>query len=292
MKKGVPFEWDQACKNAFESIKSYLMKPLVLAAPIPEKPLILYISAQERSVGAFLAQGNNEDKENALYYLSRMMTPNALKYSLIEKLCLALVFSIQKLKHYFQAHIVRLVSRVNPIKFVMSKPVLSDRLARWYLQFQQFEIVYVPQKAIKGQTLEDFLADHLIPDNWELSDQLPNEDAMGIEIQPPWKMYFDGAAHRERDGTGIVFITFQGEVLPYYFTLTQRCSSNVAEYQALILGLEMVVDIKQLQLQVFGDSKLVINQILGSYEVKKPELVPYHKYAQRLVENLRNAMGN
>jgi len=38
-----------------------------------------------------------------------------------------------------------------------------------------------------------------------------------------------------------------------------------------------------LQLQVFGDSKLVINQILGSYEVKKPELVPYHKYAQRLV---------
>ncbi|XP_075076401.1 uncharacterized protein LOC142163049 [Nicotiana tabacum] len=45
----------------------------------------------------------------------------------------------------------------------------------------------------------------------------------------------------------------------------------------------MAVDIRQLQLQVFGDSKLVINQILGSYKVKKPELVPYHKYAQRLV---------
>ncbi|XP_070049542.1 uncharacterized protein [Nicotiana tomentosiformis] len=45
----------------------------------------------------------------------------------------------------------------------------------------------------------------------------------------------------------------------------------------------MVVDIKQLQLHIFGDSKLVINQILDSYEVKKSELVPYHKYAQRLV---------
>nr|XP_009773112.1 PREDICTED: uncharacterized protein LOC104223381 [Nicotiana sylvestris] len=96
-------------------------------------------------------------------------------------------------------------------------------------------------------------------------------------------MYFDGIAHREGAGAGIVFITSQGEVLPYSFTLTQRCSNNVAEYQALILGLEMAVDIKQLQLQVFGDSKLVINQILGSYEVKKPELVLYHKYAQRLV---------
>ncbi|XP_075098072.1 uncharacterized protein LOC142175385 [Nicotiana tabacum] len=58
------------------------------------------------------------------------MTPNEIKYSSIEKLCLARVFSIQKLKHYFQAHVVRLISRVNPIKVVMSKPVLSDRLAR------------------------------------------------------------------------------------------------------------------------------------------------------------------
>ncbi|XP_019236134.1 PREDICTED: uncharacterized protein LOC109216441 [Nicotiana attenuata] len=177
------------------------------------------LQAQERSVGALLAQGNDEGKESALYYLSRMMTSNELKYSPIEKLCLALVFSIQKLKHYFQAHVVRLVSRANPIKFVMSKPVLSDRLARWYLQFQQFEIVCVPQKAVKGQALADFLADHPILDDWELSDELPDEDAMVIEIQPPWKMYFDGAAHREGAGAGIVFITSQGEDFPYSFTL-------------------------------------------------------------------------
>ncbi|XP_070017414.1 uncharacterized mitochondrial protein AtMg00860-like [Nicotiana sylvestris] len=78
MKKGVPFKWDQACSNAFESIKSYLMKLPVLAAPILGKPLILYISAQERSVGALLAQENSEGKENSLYNLSRMMTPNEM----------------------------------------------------------------------------------------------------------------------------------------------------------------------------------------------------------------------
>ncbi|XP_059277852.1 uncharacterized protein LOC132032053 [Lycium ferocissimum] len=288
MKKGAPFEWDQACANAFESIKSYLTKPPVLAAPVPGKPLILYISAQERSVGALLAQENSERKENALYYLSRMMTPNELKYSPIEKLCLALVFSIQKMKHYFQAHVVRLISKANPIKFVMSKPVLSDRLARWYLQFQQFEIVYVPQKAVKGQALADFLADHPIPDDWELTDELPDEDAMVIEIQQPWKMYFDGAAHREGAGAGVIFVTSQEEVLPYSFTLTQCCSNNVAEYQALILGLEMAVDMKHLQLQVFGDSELAINQLLGTYEVKKPKLRPYHDYAQKLIGWLGN----
>ncbi|XP_070040846.1 uncharacterized protein [Nicotiana tomentosiformis] len=165
------------------------MKPQVLAALILGKPSILYIVAQERSIGALLAQENSEGKEKSLYYLNRMMTPNELNYSPIEKMCLALVFSIQKLKLYFQAHVVRLVSKENLIKFEISKPVLSDRLTRWYLQFQQFKIV--------------------------------------------------GA------GTGVVFVTSQGEVLSYSFTLTQLCSNNVAEYQAVILGLEMVVNMNQ-----------------------------------------------
>ncbi|XP_016570882.1 uncharacterized protein LOC107868742 [Capsicum annuum] len=54
-------------------------------------------------------------------------------------------------------------------------------------------------------------------------------------------MYFDGAVHCEGAGAGVVFITPNGEVLPYSFTLTQCCSNNVTEYQALILGLEMVL---------------------------------------------------
>ncbi|XP_070021943.1 uncharacterized protein [Nicotiana sylvestris] len=207
MKKGVPFKWDQACSNVFESIKSYLMKPPILAAPIPGKPLILYIATQERSVGALLARENSEGKENSLYYLSRMMTPNELNYSPIENLRLALVFSIQKQKHYFQAHVVRLVSKANPIKFVMSKPVLSDRLAR-------------------------------------------------------------GA------GASVVFVTSQGEVLPYSFTLTQLCSNNVSKYQTLILGLEMAIEMKRLQLQVFGDSQLVVNQLLVQVTVCKKWVVP------------------
>ncbi|XP_070036194.1 uncharacterized protein [Nicotiana tomentosiformis] len=171
--------------TAFHTPKGiYCYKLPILAAPILGKPLILYISAQERYVGALLAQENSEGKENSLYYLSRRMTPNEMNYSPIEKLCLALVFSIQKLKHYFQAHVVRLVSKVNPIKFVMSKPIFSDRLVRWYLQFQQFEILYISQKAVKGQALADLLAYHPIPDDWELTDELPYEDTMVVEVQP------------------------------------------------------------------------------------------------------------
>lgn len=78
-----------------------------------------------------------------------------------------------------------------------------------------------------------------------------------------------------------VLVPPEGDVLPFAFFLTQLCSNNVAEYQALILGLEMVVDQKIIELEVFVDSKLVINQIMN--EVRKPELVPYYKYASRLI---------
>ncbi|KAK4385668.1 hypothetical protein Sango_2690800 [Sesamum angolense] len=197
MKKDVPFQWDEACDKEFKSIKSYLMKPPVLVAPVPGRPLILYVVAQEHSVEILLAQKNDKGKENALYYLSRTMTPNELKYSPIEKLCLALIFSIQKLKHYFQSHSIHLVSKANPLKYDMAKPVLSDKLARWYLQLQQFEITYVSQKAIKGQVLADFLVDHPMFAEWELSDDLPDKDILVIEVTPPWKIYFDGASHKE-----------------------------------------------------------------------------------------------
>lgn len=106
---------------------------------------------------------------------------------------------------------------------------------------------------------------------------------MLIEVQPSQKMYFDGTAHRDRAGASVVFITSQVEILLFSFTLKRFCSNKFFEYQPLILGLEMVVDMKQLHLQVFGDSQLVINQFLGSYDVKKPKFRPYHDYAQKLI---------
>ena len=97
-----------------------------------------------------LAQKNDEGKENALYYLSRMLNSAELNYSPIEKICLALMFAIKKLRHYLQAHSVHLISRADPIKYIMSRPVLSGRLAKWALLLQEFEIIYVSQKAVKG----------------------------------------------------------------------------------------------------------------------------------------------
>uniref|UniRef100_A0A7N2L0M9 RNA-directed DNA polymerase n=1 Tax=Quercus lobata TaxID=97700 RepID=A0A7N2L0M9_QUELO len=285
MKKDVHFEWDEACSNAFALIKRYLLNPPVLGAPIPGKPLVLYIAAQERSLGALMAQENKEGKERALYYLSRTLNGAELNYSPIEKMCLALFFAIDKLEHYMQAYTVRLIAKADPIKYVLSRPVVSGRIARWAVLLQQYDLAYIPQKAVKGQALADFLADHPVPSDWEFSDDFPDENVFYIEEMPPWIMFFDGAARREGAGAGVVFVSPQRQILLYSFSLSELCSNNVAEYQALIIGLQMAIEMGIAQLEIFGDSKLIINQILEQYDVKKEDLIPFCKYAKKLLAN-------
>ena len=117
--------WDETCQNAFDSIKKYLLNPLILGALVLGKPLILYVTTQERSLGALLAQEEEKEKTRALYYLSRILVGAEVNYSPIEKMCLALFFAIDKLRHYMQAFTVHLVAKVDSIKYVLSRLIIS-----------------------------------------------------------------------------------------------------------------------------------------------------------------------
>ncbi|XP_074298269.1 uncharacterized protein LOC141629111 [Silene latifolia] len=236
------------------------------------------------------AQEIEDRKERALYYLSRTLVGAELNYAPIEKICLALVFAIQKLRHYMQAHTVHVVSKADPIKYILSRPVLSGRLAKWAMLLKQYDLVFVPQKAVKGQAIADFFADHPVPAEWEISDDLPGEEIFYVDVLPPWQMYFDGAARQDGAGAGVVFVTPQNHLMPYAFTLTQLCTNNMAEYQALILGLQMAIEIGVRDMDIYGDSELVVNQVLGEYEVKKEDLIPYHQRALHLLASLTTSM--
>lgn len=78
----------------------------------------------------------------------------------------------------------------------------------------EFDITYVPQKAIKGQALAEFLTAHPVPDDSSLITDLPDEEVFTMELEAHWDLYFDGAswtkndhdvAPRRRAGVGLVF---------------------------------------------------------------------------------------
>ncbi|KAA0042127.1 protein NYNRIN-like [Cucumis melo var. makuwa] len=144
-------------------------------------------------------------------------------------MCLALFFAIDKLRHYMQAFTIHLVAKADPVKYILSRPVISGRLAKWAIILQQYDIVYIPQKAVKGQALADFLADHPVPSNWKLCDDLPDEGVLFVESMEPWIMFFDGAARRSGAGVGIVFISPEKHLLPYSFTLGKEESTKALE---------------------------------------------------------------
>ena len=80
--------------------KKYLIKPPILVSPVLKKLFLLYVRAMNHSLGALLAQKNDEDFEQAIYYLSRTLIGAECCYNLVEKECLALVFVMQKTRHY------------------------------------------------------------------------------------------------------------------------------------------------------------------------------------------------
>lgn len=152
MKEGDPFAWGPIQQEVFDQMKLYLTKPPVLMPPRKGIPLKLYISASENLVGSLLAQDNEEGKEQALFYLSQILQDVETHYSAIEKLCLALYFTAVKLQHYMLPFIVHIIAKTNLIKYM--------RLGKWILALSEFSFRYVPQKAVKGQAIADFLVAH------------------------------------------------------------------------------------------------------------------------------------
>ncbi|KAG9442524.1 hypothetical protein H6P81_018378 [Aristolochia fimbriata] len=143
----------------------------------------------------------------------------------------------------------------------MSRPILSGRLAKLALLLSEFKINFVPQHTIKGQALANFLADHSVLAEWELTEEFSDEEIFFVEVLPPWEMYFDGVARRNGAGARVLFISPRRDLLPYSFVLTQNYSNNEAEYQAILLGLGMAVEMKLPQLNIYDDSDLVIKQL-------------------------------
>jgi len=127
-------------------------------------------------------------------------------------------------------------------------------LTKWAVILEQYDHSHISQKAIKGQALVDFLADHHVPNDWERNDDLLGEEFFFVHVLSHWEMFFDGAARQDGAWARVVLISPEKHILPCSFVLVNLCSNSVAKYQELILGLQMAIGMGIQDLDVYGDS--------------------------------------
>ncbi|XP_010657869.1 uncharacterized protein LOC104881013 [Vitis vinifera] len=264
LRKNQPTVWNDDCQRAFERIKECLLSSPVLVPPTPGRPLLLYLSVSDMALGCMLAQLDDLGKERAIYYLSKRMLEYECKYIMIERLCLAVVWATRRLKHYMTEYSVLLVSRLDPLRYLFDRPVLTGRLMRWLVLLTEFDIHYVTQKSVKGSIVADHLASLPISDDRSVDDDFPDEQIVSMTSITGWRLYFDGAANQSGFGIGILLISPQGDHIPRSVRLAfsdhHRLTNNIVEYEACITGLETALDLGIRQLEIHEDSNLLIDR--------------------------------
>ncbi|XP_062088909.1 uncharacterized protein LOC133795475 [Humulus lupulus] len=182
-----------------------------------------------------------------MFYCSMMLLDTETRYSMMEKLALTLITAKKKLRQYFESHAI-IVYTDYPLKQVLNKPDLSGRLSKWAIELGTYDIRFSPRKAKKGQVLADFQVEiqSFTPDT------LP--ELLESETDWVWPMHTDGASNSQGAGIGIVL----------------EAPSGLKIEEAI--SLELARDMGIRRLKVRGDSKLMIEQVVGNFDTKAPHL--------------------
>ncbi|GJX78274.1 reverse transcriptase domain-containing protein [Tanacetum coccineum] len=223
------FQWTPEAEQAFKQLKQHLSELPMLVAPKPKEELIMYLSASYGSISVVLMTERNK-VQTPVYFVSRALQKPELNYTPMEKLILALVCAAKRLRRYFQAHPIVVITD-QPIKQVMSGPDVVGRLQKWSILLGEHNITYQPHTSLKGQILADFLV--------EKPDEVPPGTFAAEILQEPWTLFTDGSSCIDGSGGGLILTSPEGTKFTYALRFLFPASNNEAEYEALITGLRI-----------------------------------------------------
>jgi hypothetical protein len=200
-----------------------------LTPPTPGAPLLLYVAASHSAVSAALVQEKLEGqtkKQAPIYFVSEVLSLSKKNYTELEKVLYAVLMASRKLWHYFQAYHI-IVPSSQPLKDAMRNREATRRIGKWAVELNEFSIDYVHRSSVQSQALADFIAD------WTPEAQ-GEETTKDTEV---WTVFCDGSWGTFGVGAAAVLIA-PSKVRTWYATrLDFSCTNNIAEYEALLLGL-------------------------------------------------------
>ncbi|XP_071741306.1 uncharacterized protein [Rutidosis leptorrhynchoides] len=184
--KDAPFDFDDQCKEAFNTLKRKLTEAPILQSPDWTKPFEIMCDANDYAAGAVLGQ-RVDRKPVVIYYASKTFSDAQINYTTTEKELLAVVFALDKFRSYLWGSKVVVFSDHSALRHLLEKKESKPRLIRWILLLQEFDLEIRDKKGI-----ENVVADHLsrIPPppfdpTKPIQENFPDECLFSV-VQVPW----------------------------------------------------------------------------------------------------------
>eukprot|EP00253_Pinus_taeda_P018791 PITA_18791 len=306
--KYVLFNWNENCQQAFELLKKKLSTAPVLRGPNWSLPFHIFTDAFDTAVGASLGQ-KEESCTYAIYFISKNLTPAELNYTVREKETLAIIYAVNKFRHYITGYEVFVHTDHSAIKHLMNKPITSGRVTRWLLLLQEFNITVLDRPA-KRTTFKLLILAYYWPsifkdakkyvkscDSYQrmgrptATDEMPLQPQVHLEPFEKWALDFIGPINPTSNGKKYILV----------------CTNYVtkwAEAKALVRATEHTV-VNFLFEEIFVrygvpreivtdqgtqfTSKLV-KDITDKYQIKHRRSTLYHPQANGQVESTNKTL--
>jgi hypothetical protein len=218
----------------------------------------LYVSATHSAVSsALVVEKEIKQKEKTMkqqflvYFVSEVLMGSKKFYSEMKNIWYVVIMSSQKLRHYFEAHTIKVLTNLS-LNDIFSNRDSSERTSKWAMELSEYIIDFEKRSAIKSQVLADFVAEWMEP----------GSATEGEVPETPWVVYYDGAWGSTGARVAAVLLSPSGIKLCYTTTMqfnneSDKCTNNIAEYDAMLLGLRKFRAIGVQKCILCTDSKVV-----------------------------------
>ncbi|GJV51604.1 reverse transcriptase domain-containing protein [Tanacetum coccineum] len=264
--------WTESAEKAFQEMKKVIVEMPLLTTPVKEETLYIYVAAATEAVIAVLL-AEKKGKQCSIHYVSRTLNEAERNYASLEKLALSLLHMSWRLRRYFEAHPIKVITD-QPLKQILNKAQASGKLAKYSVELGAYNIIYEPRNVLKGQVLANFLSEAPVGTPTEEFFRLPAKLTNKDDVER-WTLFIDWASNNKGSRAALVLIRPSGVEFMYALRLNFANTNKEAEYEALLAGLRMARKIKVQNIDVKVDSKLVASQINGSYVASSTSMIKY-----------------
>ncbi|XP_075654873.1 uncharacterized protein LOC142625050 [Castanea sativa] len=222
--------------------------------------LFAYIAVAIHAVSLVLIRDDG-GVQRPVCYGSKSLNKAKVRYLPLEKAILAVVYATRKLPHYFQSYTVVVLTHL-PLKSVLRSVDCSERVVKWGTIMGAFDIKYMPRTSVKGWVLANLVAEFAEPSLEESTKGLHMDgksiSTISCKELPMRKAYVDGAAIQRGSGVDLVLVSPKGIIFEKSLRLGFLTTNNEAEYEAVLVGMDMVQKMGGKSVQMYSDSQLVV----------------------------------